>query len=1222
LFFGKESIDMTSKGIRWRIVLGLFVVLLCATVPSFASSSPRTGRAVPPASAQKTQAASPLYIHLAIGSFDPLEALPDLPADLSYTSAEATAAGVYIVQFTGPVMPEWKQAVGSAGGELGDYLPDYAFLVRLDEAAKSRLQALPFVRWLGPYQPAYKLAPDADYDDLRSYRIVLAPWADAAASQGGLTSLAAKTRDNSQGFSAVLDGEQIDQVARLPDVVWIEPFYLQRLYNDVAAGTIMGGTTAWGNGYSGSGVTIAVTDTGLDTGNPSAIHQDFSGRVPHISSWPVAYANYGGGCEIANAGADDGPADTQSGHGTHVTGSVAGNGARSSGQFKGLGYGATITFQAVEQYTSWTLPNPSVCPNGYYLTGIPDDVRDLLDEVYGWGARVQNNSWGGGQTGVYDQQSANFDDFIHQHPDMTVLVSAGNDGADANGDGYVDENSTTSPATAKNLITVGGSENERSSGGVQYTYGAVWSSDFPANPTSGDYPSDNREHMAAFSSRGPLADGRIKPDVVAPGTNILSVRSSQASGNGWGSYNQYYMYMGGTSMSSPLATGAATLVREYYIADEGHTNPSAALIKATLVNSAVDIAGYGNTSQEAGQPIPNNHEGWGRVDVVGATTPGNRQFVDNTSGVSTGATETYNYSVTAGQPFKVTLVWSDYPGSPAAGKALVNDLNLRVTAPNGTTTYWGNRFSGGWSQSDGSADAINNVENVYVQSPTAGWWTVEVIGQNVPEGPQPFALVVDGDVSLEEILVVTSISPTSAPNNAILTDAVVSGSGFEATSTVDLIRGASVISGTNLVVDTDADTITADFDLNGATPGLWDVRVTNSSTRTATLDDAFTMVEALPDLRISKTSTDSVIEPGSWVTYTIDISNDGYLAATKVTFTDTLPSGTSFESLSPACDGGVIGLPAGFACTIQGGSLAVGSDIAYTLVVSVPVDVEGTLVNHVVVGSAEEDGNSADNSDQAIVYSGGMSIFMPLIVRNWPPVPGAPTLYSIENADQDGSYTVSWAAGAGAAPTSYDLEENGAITLSGYAGTSYGFSGKAVGTYTYRVRGRNSDGAGPWSGEQSVNVAPENPIQNGDFENGPDGSWVESSSNGYDLIVDSFFPTPVLPHGHWGVWLGGAPNEISSITQQVSVPVGSSTLSFWYWIGSQESVCGNDFGQVKVGSTVVETINLCQAASTSGWVQRSLDLSAYAGQSVSLQIRAETNGSLNSNLFIDDVAFE
>jgi uncharacterized repeat protein (TIGR01451 family) len=671
------------------------------------------------------------------------------------------------------------------------------------------------------------------------------------------------------------------------------------------------------------------------------------------------------------------------------------------------------------------------------------------------------------------------------------------------------------------------------------------------------------------------------------------------------------------------------LVREYYVEGEEHTSPSAALIKATLINSAVDIGGYGNSSEEAGQPIPNNHEGWGRVDVGAATTPGERQFVDHAGGVDTGATEPYTYNVQSGQPFKVTLVWSDHPGSSSASVALVNDLNLRVTAPDGTSTYWGNHFSGGWSQTGGSADTVNNVENVYVQSPTAGSWTVEVIGQNVPQGPQPFALVVDGDLSLgAEDLTVTGIQPASGPNNGPLTGAVVSGTGFEAAATVDLVRSAEVVPGTNLVVNTGADTISADFDLDGATPGLWDVRVTNPDSQVATLADGFTVLDAtLPDLWISKTAEESTIEPGSWLTYTIAISNEGYVTATGVTFTDTLPSGvtTFVEPASPSCDGGTIPVSGGFACQVQGGSLSVGGGITYTLVVSVPGDVEGALVNRVVVGSVEADGYPGDNSDQVVVIAGSAATYLPLVMKASSSVPGAPTLDPIDNPGSDGDYTVSWTAGGGPAPTSYDLEENGSIVLSDYTGTSYDFSGQAAGTYTYRVRGKNSDGPGPWSNEESVTVASAGgPIQNGDFESGRDGSWTESSTNDQVLIVrnnDPYF-LPVFPHGgDWLAWLGGAADEVSSITQQVTVPSAGSTLSFWYWIASQDT-CGNDFGYLRVGDTAIDTFDLCQSENTIGWVEHTADLSAYAGQSVSLQLRGENNSLQHSNFFIDDVAFE
>ncbi|MGQ9628574.1 MAG: hypothetical protein ACUVV0_16920, partial [Anaerolineae bacterium] len=146
-------------------------------------------------------------------------------------------------------------------------------------------------------------------------------------------------------------------------------------------------------------------------------------------------------------------------------------------------------------------------------------------------------------------------------------------------------------------------------------------------------------------------------------------------------------------------------------------------------------------------------------------------------------------------------------------------------------------------------------------------------------------------------------------------------------------------------------------------------------------------------------------------------------------------------------------------------------------------------------------------------------------------------------------------------------------------------------------------------------------LPNGDFEQGPT-IWTEYSTHGWDLIVTSF-PGSVTPHsGSWAVWLGGDFNDISYIQQQVTVPSGCPYLAYWHWIASQD-VCGYDFGGVIInGSTVVDVYDLCSSANTGGWVKHVVNLSAYAGQSVSLQIRAETDDSLNSNLFVDDVAFQ
>ena len=266
--------------------------------------------------------------------------------------------------------------------------------------------------------------------------------------------------------------------------------------------------------------------------------------------------------------------------------------------------------------------------------------------------------------------------------------------------------------------------------------------------------------MATFSSRGPTDDGRIKPDVVAPGTWVLSgyadlyQQSYDPSVNPQNGLYQwdglglpmsaYYKYMSGTSMAAPLTAGGAAVLRQFYDDVYGH-DASAALIKATLINSAADMADENADGvNDNAFPIPNDHEGWGLVDLDAATDE-SHQFFEFASGLDTGDIWIQTFDVVAGGDFRASLVWSDFPSTTSAATNLVNDLDLVATAPDGATTYLGNVFSGGWSTTGGSADATNNVENVYVANAAAGTWMVRVNGANVPQGPQPFALVVDAD---------------------------------------------------------------------------------------------------------------------------------------------------------------------------------------------------------------------------------------------------------------------------------------------------------------------------------------------------------------------------------------------------------------------------------------------------------------------------------------------
>ena len=222
---------------------------------------------------------------------------------------------------------------------------------------------------------------------------------------------------------------------------------------------------------------------------------------------------------------------------------MLGDGTHSNGAIKGAAPEARLYFQAIE--TEATISGTT---DGYLL-GIPNNLYDLFEPAYDNGSQVHTNSWGSSDNGLYTTTSAQADASAHIFWDMAILFAAGNEGTDANSDGEVDLDSTSAPGTAKNVITVGATENDRSS--VSYTWGGWWPGDFPQNPVKDDRQADNIEGMAAFSSRGPTNDLRIKPDVSAPGAWILSAKSRDTTSVGWGAYNTSYTYMGGTSMATP-----------------------------------------------------------------------------------------------------------------------------------------------------------------------------------------------------------------------------------------------------------------------------------------------------------------------------------------------------------------------------------------------------------------------------------------------------------------------------------------------------------------------------------------------------------------------------------------------------------------------------------------------------------------------------------------------
>jgi serine protease AprX len=535
-------------------------------------------RIIEPAYGQIDDQASSHYppIRLKVGAFSPAagERLP-LPSRLSIDpgSLDVSKPEYYIVQFSGPVQQIWLEQISTTGGEIKSYIPDFAFKVRMTPEMATVISQLTNVLWVGIYQPGYKLDPSLVRGGAQLYKLRVEIGADnhqiVAAIQDTGTTIVRQDGD----FLVVLaSSSQLDALARVSDVAWIENFRFFEKHNEYGGGVIMGSNTANANGYDGSSQIVAVADTGLGSGIISTAHPDIPAeRIAAIQDFsalddPDCY-------DVI----PDGPQDVDSGHGTHTALSVLGDGG-ASGEGKGVAPAARLIFQAVEEYLDIIKSCIPKYPDGYYLIGIPLDLADLFQPAYNAGARVHSNSWGSDAAGDYTPDSASADSFIWNNPDFLITFSSGNAGIDADSNGVIDSGSVGSPATAKNVLTVGASENDRQGNwdcdpslgytscaaqdgqNIIFTYGSAWPDDYPAEPLFSDPSASNAEQMAAFSSRGPTNDGRIKPDVVAPGTWVLSGYSNlyqqgyDSSPNpqngawqydGWGfPLSQTYKYMG------------------------------------------------------------------------------------------------------------------------------------------------------------------------------------------------------------------------------------------------------------------------------------------------------------------------------------------------------------------------------------------------------------------------------------------------------------------------------------------------------------------------------------------------------------------------------------------------------------------------------------------------------------------------------------------------------
>lgn len=542
----KERKSITAMRSNWS--RGLSTLILLVTLGLAWCGSP-----------EAAQKRVPLFLR-AVGAFDPTAAQPRIPADLSQAAVHGFSArsasraappkgvGHWIVQFRGPVLEHWKESVGEAGGRLLHYLPQDAFVVRLANRQVRKVRRLPYVRAVTPFHPAYALSPALPRPSRKRLLVNIRTFSpeDLPAVQwatrrmgGRITSVSAA---GDGMLTANLTSAAIRALARTFGIAWIEPVPAYRIHSSQANGITRVDTARQQVSLYGTNQIVAVADTGLDRGPADAVglgaysenlHADFTNRILQVHD----LNERGAAGEVVWS--------DPNGHGTHVTGALLGSGRVSGADPATQFYNSKLSGVAPEA----SLVFQSILDNDGNILGHPDvqDLYFMFQRAYDAGARVHNNSWGAENrlhqtqfgtaplyAGQYFSASQAVDRFIRDHPDMVIVFSAGNGAQDEDGDGIIDfgqgKGTVEIPATAKNCITVGATENGRPEVNVNYGRLMPFASLF--SPIVDD-PVANLVHgMAAFSARGYCADTtlqgqlpRIKPDIVAPGTYVAAART-------------------------------------------------------------------------------------------------------------------------------------------------------------------------------------------------------------------------------------------------------------------------------------------------------------------------------------------------------------------------------------------------------------------------------------------------------------------------------------------------------------------------------------------------------------------------------------------------------------------------------------------------------------------------------------------------------------------------
>jgi hypothetical protein len=673
---------------------------------------------------------------------------------------------LHLIQFAGPIQPAWYDQLTQTGVQIVGAFPSNSYLVYGDSKQLAALQAMaaaaPQVQWNGAFKDEYRIDPevaalmkDPAKSDARDVMFAIQYVIDPASNPQTLALIdALKSGATVQSWDilhfhtviAPLPPALLAQVAARPDVTSIQVQYpsahMDERQDQIVAGNISG-TSPSGPGYlnwlasrgftqaqfTASGFSVDVSDSGIDNGTTTPNHFGLfvTGTRPGTSR--IVYNRLVG---TPNGGSTLQGCDGHGNLNTHIVLGYDSLGGFPFADAAGFRYGLGVC--------PFTKAGSSVIFDPSFFTS--PDFPTLQSHAYSDGARISTNSWGNTGGNVYNAFAQSYDVLVRDaQPAGSPFPAAGNQEmviVFANTNSGPAANTVHAPALAKNVISVGASENVQAFGAAD-------------GCGEDDTLADNINDIVPFSSRGPTGDGRKKPDLCAPGTHVSGGVAQTAAPAATGTANacftasgvcggpggamffpagqQFYTASSGTSHSCPAVAGGAALIRQFFI-NNGMAPPSPAMTKALLMNSARYMNGAG-----ANDTLWSNNQGMGEMNLGDAFDRGPvvptvlRDELAADTFTATGQTRSFTASVVdPTRPFRVTLAWTDAPGTPG-GAVSLNNLNLTVTV--GGITYLGNVFLGANSVSGGASDTLNNVESVFLPAGASGIYTVTVTAANI-----------------------------------------------------------------------------------------------------------------------------------------------------------------------------------------------------------------------------------------------------------------------------------------------------------------------------------------------------------------------------------------------------------------------------------------------------------------------------------------------------------